>query len=99
MILAVPILIYAYAEGPPAGVTGVPGEFGTALIVIRREVARAASHSLVLGHSDRNREINQRFPGNSLLRRCADPWLAPSKKAEAQPTTPAILFTTSVSPS
>ena len=48
MILAVPILIYAYAEGPPAGVTGVPGEFGTALIVIRREVARAASKSRFL---------------------------------------------------
>ncbi len=28
-ILAVPVLIYAYAEGPPVGVAGVPGEFGT----------------------------------------------------------------------
>src|SRR2546430_13852292 len=59
----------------------------------------AALHSLVPGRWDRIRETSQRFPSNSPLRKCADPWLAPSKKADAQPTTPAILFTTFVSPS
>ena len=29
VIVAVPVLLYAYAEGPPPGLSGVPGEYGT----------------------------------------------------------------------
>src|SRR6266571_2309577 len=65
----------------------------------RLEAVRAALHSLVLGRWGRNQEINQRFPGNSLSRRCADPLVGSQKKSDAQPTTQPILFTTFVSPS